>query len=340
MQYYETWCNNTDDVQKIISWHAYLDSTKNVILSKNIRNENGILQFENSGVPCKQLHKSHTSSELYALFENGKIEVITTYEDTYDNCTIKSLNLLEDIIVIKQYKFDIWTLSSTGTIAIGGNTMFMDSDIINIDIFTDILILFYNNNEISAVRIVDHSKKSSIDISFTECFVYDEMLKKNKGFIKSVWFCWDVMLLVLHSGEVLCTHTYEGLKTTDYYKIIRIDYDDRYYYLGISDFYIYHIKNSPKECSVRDSDDIDKYTTETCCDFNISSILKNIEFCKKLQYKYIYTSNFTSDYTDIILVMMDDTIKTFIDVNGSNTELFDVFESYPKLYSEFNGSYI
>lgn len=313
-----------------INYCAYVDSDGYVNLSKTVKNEFGTIQFKNQEITCKQLlvlyGETKTSCNLFTCFTNGEVEAI--FFEIGSNCILTTLDLNDDVIKLDSYDNKLCTLTSNGSIRYDNTTVLSDPEITDFKIFDNYLFVWYVNSNIKLYNI--SNDMGILTLELNDNTVYSKLLNEFTAFIQTLFFCKDVLVLGLCNGDIACSKHYEIIKKTDYYSIIRIE-SNIHYYIGITDlnieiFYVSSIRNALKTKKL-----IHKYTRNTC--YSLQPILnsKTLEEYMSLQYKYVCKSKHC-----LILVMMDDIIRTFF----KDVEVFDVFETYKKLYNPLQGSYI
>lgn len=342
MQDFVTWHeevyddDNGDFIQSI-DYCAYIDTTQHVILSKTLCNENDIIKFKNELLVCKQL-MIHCNEHitLFALFENGVIETITT--NPYAKLNTFPLNYLpgsltynEPILKMDIYNNIVCTISTLGVLRIRNTIVLIDTNVIDFKIFNNKVVVFYINGDIE-LYLIDTSIKDLIKFTLVKSGLDFNLITKHKHAIKHLFFYKNILVLSLHTNEIICSIDFEVVKTTAYYTIIETTNKKNYNYIVITDLCIYNLYYS-KRLNIQY--DIDNYTSETCCSIDTLKHTKHADFFKQFIFKYSYIN-----VSYVILVMMDDTIRTFF-YNGVNyIKLFDIFESYPKLYNRISGNYI
>lgn len=337
MQTIVTWYKNSDE--SIIDYCAYITSDGTVNLSKTLKNANGPIKFKNQLLTCKQLEVFHVSDEirLHVLFENGDVETIITYLNETE-CKLFTLEFEEPILKFDTYSTDyddmFITLSTSGTIRFDNKIIISDTSIINFQVAYKRLILFYNNDIIKLYSI-DYFNINSIKLVEDADSLHVKLMTENIYNVNHIFFYFDVLVLSLMSGEIVCSTEYSIIKSTNYYTIIKINQLSEYGYIAISELNICCILSNNIHVNPMhaDNQDVENFTTEECYCFNEIKHSQNVDFYKSLQAIYIYT--FTHN-NFIIVVMFDDTVRTFV----NNVEVFDIFEFYPKLYKKINGSYI
>lgn len=351
MQSFVSWyaSDNTSNLKSLM-YYAYIDCDRCVCLSSNVREKIKFVNSALAALACLQLKVFYNNVNslytgdaietpvciLYVLFENGIVETLSLYEDIESMGYIHTCSSTPHINILKieNVNSDLCMLTSTGKILINSKVLFDDVNIVDIKGFKKLLVVFYLNKDIQIYYIELASNQCYACLKWS---VYDEILENHKEKIKNVYCYTNILILELFDGCILSNKVFVDIKKTQYYRMIRCTVGSYYYYFAISNSLIHLITTYHINSNFVFMNSIEQLTTETCFDINATHSLlnKNLEFYKSLEYLYSYRK-----YSHIVLVMLDHTIRTFIDNATSIIEVFDVFESYNKLYLEFDGSYI
>lgn len=335
MDYYVVWSQEVRNTNGsgYADYHAYIDFSGRVNLSKNISNEGAYIQFVNHEVKCIQLVvASYINNTLYALFENGCVESIHTDSNIYPNCILESLDIKEPICKLDNYFEILCMLSLKGNLYFNKDIVIANSNIINFQINSDILVIYYNNDVIEMYTIEyigGHTK-------LTKSIKFDDLLAKHSGNIKTTFLELNSLVLILDNGEIICNNDWVTVKKTEYYSIIRIMDADKYLFIGLqaNKFELMAcVEHTNTEYII---DAIESATTEICYTIDTIRYSKHINLYKQMEYKYMHVIG-----TIKVIIMMDDTVRTFRETFRETTEVFDIFEDYPKLCSDVvDGTYI
>lgn len=103
-----------DGAYKTTEYHAYIDYTGNVNLSKTVCNGSEIVKFKNYGVRCIQLIE--WDSVVFALFSNGIGESLCKKFDSSYNYRFECTEINFDIIKIGFLSRRICMLSTMGVL--------------------------------------------------------------------------------------------------------------------------------------------------------------------------------------------------------------------------------
>lgn len=328
-------------MQSLVLWHdvgfycAYIDSNQYINLSKTFCDQYGPIKFRNEGVTCKQLITIYDKTDsyiiLYALFTNGQIETITTNSRNELACELNYLELNANIIKIEEYFQMICMLTSTGEIIIDNKIVIVDAKLVDFKIFDTRLLVIHSDNSIHMYEITLDTVNlilSKIDLDTT---ISDNLPQINSVDSMQVIFYKNIGVLRLDDGEIACSSSFDVIKKTAYYTIIKIKYYDLRIYIGISELNISIIDEVHVTLSQSMESYIENFTNDTCYTLDFFGKSKEREPFTQYQYKYSY---YTPGIT--IIVMMDDSVHTF----DSEIEIFNFFDSYPNLYNRTLCSYI
>lgn len=197
---------------KSTKYCAYIDSNRNVILSKTLCDENGVIKFKNQLLTCRQLKLWYNISDrysLHAIFENGEVEIINTLKN---KPTLKLLKFSEPILKIDEFTYTktLITLSVSGTLKFNGSVILANLTIIDFKVFYKKLVLYHRDGSIKLYS-VDRSNEKSIKITCCETPAI-QLVNDNLYNIKHLLFVLDVLLLSLYSGEIVCSTHFELIK--------------------------------------------------------------------------------------------------------------------------------
>lgn len=316
-------------------YHAYIDYTGNVNLSKTVRNGSEIVKFKNSGVRCIQLIE--WDSVVFALFSNGIVESLYKKFNNSHNFYFECTEIESNIIKIGFLSNRVCMLSTSGIITLDEKTIFEDATILDMSILNDVLILHHSNKSVKLYHVhLFYGEK--YPEHHDPIHTFDTILTENEGVIKTICIVSNIIVIMLDCGTIISSHRFIEFKKTDYYTIIEICDDDTIYFFSIWND---RIELLCIHYSLGSIVDIYKYLTdytiETCCDASTLSY-SHISYLT-LPIMYLCKSKFLD-----VLIMIDGTIRTFKRVDENKTtegiEIFDIFEEYTPISNSISGSYI